>query len=60
MVNVTERAKQELKTLLSKKVDWPQACLRLMDRGEGILGLGIDIEQPGDPNAHHSYWHQHW
>ena len=48
MINVTERAKQELKRLLSQKVDWPQARLRLIDRGQGIWGLGIDIEQPGD------------
>jgi len=48
MVKVTERAKQELKRILAQKVDWPYARLRLMDRGEGILGLGIDIEFPGD------------
>ncbi len=48
MINVTERAKQELKRLLYQKVDWPEARLRLMDRGQGILGLGIDIELPGD------------
>ena len=48
MINVTRRAKKELKRLLSQKVDWPQARLRLMDRGQGILGLGIDIELPGD------------
>jgi len=48
MVKVTERAKQELKKLLAQKVDWPEARLRLMDRGEGIFGLGIDIELPGD------------
>ena len=38
MVNVTERAKQELKKLLARKVDWPEARLRLMDRGKGIIG----------------------
>ena len=48
MINVTKRAKQELKKLLSQKVDWPQACLRIIDRGQGIIGLGIDIEAPGD------------
>lgn len=48
MINVTERAKRELKRLLSQKVDWSYARLRLMDRGEGILGLGIDIDLPGD------------
>ncbi len=48
MVKITERAKQELKRLLAQKVDWLGARLRLMDRGEGILGLGIDIELAGD------------
>ena len=48
MIKVTERAKQELKRLLSQNVDWPQARLRLMDRGKGNIGLGIDIEEPGD------------
>ena len=48
MIEVTERAKKELKKLLSQKVDWAYAFLRLVDRGEGFLGLGIDIEMPGD------------
>ncbi|MFC1977522.1 hypothetical protein ACFLWS_04580 [Chloroflexota bacterium] len=48
MVKVTERAKQELKRLLAEKVDWPGARLRLMAREQGKLGVGIDIEAPGD------------
>ena len=44
MINVTERAKQELRRLLTASVDWPEARLRLIDRGQGALGLGIDIE----------------
>ena len=48
MINVTERAKQELKRLLTASVDWPEGRLRLMDRGQGKLGLGIDIETPHD------------
>jgi Fe-S cluster assembly iron-binding protein IscA len=48
MLNVTEQAKDELKRLLTAKVDWPGARLRLMDRGGGRLGLSIDIEAPGD------------
>ncbi|MFC1977875.1 hypothetical protein ACFLWS_06410 [Chloroflexota bacterium] len=48
MINVTERARQELKRILSEKVDWPGARLRLMARDEGKLGVGIDIEAPGD------------
>ena len=48
MINVTERAKRELKRLLFQNVDLSQARLRIMDRGQGIIGLGIDIEAPGD------------
>ena len=48
MINVTLRAKQELKKLLNASVDWPEARLRLVDRGQGKLGLGIDIETPDD------------
>ena len=48
MIEITDRAKAELKRLLLDKVDWPGACLRLLDRGEGRLGLGIDIESETD------------
>ena len=48
MVSVTEDACRELKRMLSEKVDWPGARLRLVDRGQGNIGLGIDIEAPGD------------
>lgn len=48
MVSVTEGACKELKRMLYEKVDWPGARLRLVDRGQGILGLGIDIELSGD------------
>jgi Fe-S cluster assembly iron-binding protein IscA len=48
MVNVTEGARRELKRLLLDNVDFSQARLRLMSRDEGELGLGIDIEMPGD------------
>ena len=48
MIKITKRAKQELMKILTNKVDWPGARLRLMDRGQGKLGLGIDIEAPGD------------
>ena len=53
MIGVTERAKQELKRVLSDKVDDPQAVLRLTATGEGKLGLGIDIESPGDEVVEH-------
>ena len=48
MISVTERAKRELRKLLSENVDIPEARLRLLDRGGGILGIGVDIEMPGD------------
>jgi hypothetical protein len=48
MIDITEHAKQELSRLLSAKVDWPGALLRLIDRGQGKLGLGIDIQRPDD------------
>jgi hypothetical protein len=48
MITITERAKQELSRLLARKVAWPGARLRLLNRGQGKLGLGIDIEAPGD------------
>lgn len=48
MINVTDSAKEELKRILTRSVDWPGARLRLMDRGEGKLGLGVDIESEND------------
>jgi Fe-S cluster assembly iron-binding protein IscA len=48
MINVTEKAKRELKKLLSLNVTWPGARFRLIDRGQGKLGLGIDIETRED------------
>ena len=48
MINITARAKQSLHKLLTSKVDLPEGRLRLVDRGQGKLGLGVDIEMPGD------------
>ena len=48
MINVTEQAKQELKRLHDAYVNWPGGCLRIEDRGQGKLGLGIDLEKPDD------------
>ena len=53
MINVTEQAKQVLKEILNAHVDLPEGRLRLMDRGQGKLGLGIDIEMPGDELVKH-------
>ncbi len=51
MITITERAKQELKRLYDTNVDWSGAFLRLMDRGQGNLGLGIDLEATGDQSV---------
>ena len=48
MVKVTERAGKELLKILNSNVDNWYARLRLVSRGEGRIGLGIDIEMPGD------------
>lgn len=48
MLQITDQAKIELKRLLDKKVDWPGARLRLLERNGGALGLGIDIQSGKD------------
>ena len=49
MIDVTECAKQELKKILSAKVDNPLAGLRLITSGpRGQFGFSIDVEMPGD------------
>ena len=49
MIDVTERAKKELKKILSSKVDNPLAGLRLITSGpRGQFGFSIDVEMPGD------------
>ena len=48
MINITESAREELKRILFSNVDMPQACLRLLQRDQGELGLGIDIKMPDD------------
>jgi len=48
MIDVTERACQELKRILTSTVDNSYARLRLVARDQGNLGLGVDVELPGD------------
>ncbi len=48
MIAVTENAKRLLKNILRARVDNHFAYLRLISPERGQLGLGIDIEQPGD------------
>lgn len=47
MIAVTERAKGELKKILSEKVDNPLAVLRLSPIQKGF-GLRLDVEMPDD------------
>jgi len=53
MIAVTERAKERLKTILSDKVDNPQASLRLTATGQGQFGLHVDVETSGDQVVKH-------
>jgi Fe-S cluster assembly iron-binding protein IscA len=48
MIAVTERAKEQLESMLISKVDNTQAALRLITTDEGEYGLYIDVETPGD------------
>ncbi len=48
MITVTKRAKKELKRILSDKVDLWYGGLRLISNDQGRLGLGVDIQMPGD------------
>ncbi|MFC1909578.1 hypothetical protein ACFLXD_07045 [Chloroflexota bacterium] len=52
MIRVTERAKEELRNILVKHVDNPQACIRIK-ADDGKLGVAIDIEMPGDKTVEH-------
>jgi len=53
MIGVTERAKEELKKIIDKKVDYPGAGLRLTASGRGNFGLKIDAEASGDRVVKH-------
>ena len=48
MILVTDRAKKLLRNILVSNVDNHFAYLRLTAPAKGQLGIGIDIEQPGD------------
>ena len=53
MIGVTELAKQELKRMLSDKVDNPLAGWRLTLGDEGRLQLAMDVEMHGDHVVEH-------
>jgi len=48
VIYVTKEAKQELKNILPTGKGTPEAYLRIMDRGQGKLGLDTDIMRPDD------------
>ena len=53
MIEVTERARQQLKEILKANTDEPEACLRLTANEQGQLGLAIDMERQGDQVVEH-------
>ena len=53
MIAVTERARQELKKILSVNVDDPEVGLRLTAAGAGHFGLSADAEISGDQVVEH-------
>lgn len=53
MIRVTERAKEELKRMLSAKLDNPQAAWRLTASGPDKFVLGMDVAVPGDQVVEH-------
>ena len=53
MLAVTERAKERLKSMLTSKVENPQAALRLAPTEEGQFGLRVDVETSDDEVVEH-------
>lgn len=53
MITVTESAKERLKSILSAKVDNPQAGLRLTVDEQGQFGLRVDVETQDDKVVKH-------
>ncbi len=53
MLKVNQRAKEELKRILSTEGDNPQAGVRLFASGQDNFGLGLDVEKPGDQVVKH-------
>jgi len=53
MIGVTERAREELKRVLTANTDESEACLRLTANDQGQLGLAIDMEREDDHVVEH-------
>ena len=53
MIEISERARQELKDILESNTDEAGACLRLIAADQGQLGLAIDMERQGDQVVEH-------
>jgi len=53
MLEVSERAREELKKALDSNTSDPEQGLRLTITGPDQLGLGVDVERPGDEIYEH-------
>ena len=53
MITVTEKAKQELKRMMSANNLEPEQYLRLVAVDKDSLGVGVDIEMLGDHKVEH-------
>lgn len=53
MLRVSDRARQELKRILTANTDEPEACLKLTADGGGQLRLAIDMERNGGQAVEH-------
>jgi len=53
MIAVTERAREQLRKVLSGKADDPRAGIRLVATGADRFGLGIDLKEPDDQVVRH-------
>lgn len=53
MLTVTERAKEQLRDILTSKVENQQAALRLTPAADGNLGLRVDVEMIDDEVIEH-------
>ena len=53
MLEVSERAREALKQALDANTSDPEQGLRLTITGADQLGLGVDVERPGDQVYEH-------
>jgi len=53
MIVVTERAREQLRKVLSGKADDPQTSIRLVATGSEKFSLGMDLKEPDDHVVKH-------